>query len=142
MDTPWSQGPAFTPLLRSAVVEMLDDSLRLVPKGSVSSFEYLGLISLRSLRWQSAASRIPRNPLCSNGSQPGGERGAFLLRPNEGTNLTGMAVHTPEQIPEGTLPVHLPLPRDRANRPVPWALRGPATAFIRICPEAETWPST
>ena len=73
---------------------------------------------------------------------PGG-RGAFLcLRPNEGTDLTGMAVHTPKQRPEGPLPAHVPLPRDGPSLPVPLAMRGPATAFIRICPEAETWPPT
>jgi hypothetical protein len=37
----------------------------------------------------------------------------------------------PEQTPEGPVPAQVPLPRIRLNRPVPWALHGPATAFIR-----------
>jgi hypothetical protein len=53
-----------------------------------------------------------------------------------------MAVQTPEQTPEGPVPFHVPLPRNLLNRPVPWAMRGPATALIRACPEAETLPST
>ena len=51
------------------------------------------------------------------------------------------AVQTPEQRPEGPVPAHVPLPRNRLNRPVPWAMRGPATAFIWTCPEAETRPA-
>ena len=70
----------------------------------------------------------------------GGVRGAY--RPDEETDLTAMALQTPEQTPEGPLPVHVPLPRNLLNRPVPWAIRGPATAFIRACPKAEMRPST
>ena len=51
------------------------------------------------------------------------------------------AVQTLEQRPEGPVPAHVPLPRNRLNRPVPWAMRGPATAFIWTCPEAETRPA-
>ena len=50
------------------------------------------------------------------------------------------AVQTPEQRPEGPVPAHVPLPRNRLNCPVTWAMRGPATAFIRTCPESETRP--
>jgi hypothetical protein len=52
-----------------------------------------------------------------------------------------MALHTPLQMPEGPVPDQIPLPRDRLNRPVPRATRGPATAFILACPEPDTWPA-
>jgi len=51
-----------------------------------------------------------------------------------------MALQTPEQTPEGPVPAHVPLPRNRPNPPVSWAMRGPATASIRTLPEAETRP--
>jgi hypothetical protein len=51
-----------------------------------------------------------------------------------------MALQTPEQRPEGPRPAQVPLPRSGPNRPVPWAVRGPATAFIWACPEVETRP--
>lgn len=53
-----------------------------------------------------------------------------------------VAVQTPEQTPEGPVPFHSPTPRDRLNRPIPFACRGPATAFILVCPEAATMPAT
>ena len=40
-----------------------------------------------------------------------------------------MALQVPEQTPEGPVPAHVPPPRSRLNLPVPWAMRGPATAF-------------
>jgi hypothetical protein len=51
-----------------------------------------------------------------------------------------MALQTPVQTPEGPVPAHVPLPRSRLNRPVPWAMRGPATALKLACPEAATRP--
>ena len=40
----------------------------------------------------------------------------------------------PEQTPEGPVPADLPLAWDRLNTPLPLAMRGPATAFILVCP--------
>src|SRR4029077_20725728 len=51
------------------------------------------------------------------------------------------AVQTPEQTPEGPVPVHLPLPLTRVNRPVPTASRGPATPLILVAPEPEMRPA-
>jgi hypothetical protein len=42
-----------------------------------------------------------------------------------------MAFQTPEQSPDGPVPAHVPLPRSRLKRPMPWALLGPATALMR-----------
>jgi hypothetical protein len=59
-----------------------------------------------------------------------------------------VAFQMPEQMPEGPVPAHVPVPanallsRSRPNRPVPLVLRGPATAFILTCPEAEMRPAT
>jgi hypothetical protein len=44
---------------------------------------------------------------------------AYCLVPSEGADLTAMALQTPEQTPEGPVPAHIPLPRNRLNRPVP-----------------------
>src|SRR5262249_16336729 len=52
-----------------------------------------------------------------------------------------IAFQTPDQTPDGPVPAQVPLPRNPLNRPIPCALRGPATAFIRTCPEAETRPT-
>src|SRR6476469_9002327 len=51
------------------------------------------------------------------------------------------AVQTPAQTPEGPVPVHLPLPFTRVNRPVPTAWRGPATPLILVAPEPEMRPA-
>jgi hypothetical protein len=63
----------------------------------------------------------------------------FALR-SSSVHHERLALQMPEQSPEGPRPAQVPLPRTEPRRPVPRAVRGPATAFIWTCPEAETRP--
>ncbi len=51
-----------------------------------------------------------------------------------------VALHTPEQRPDGPVPLHVPLPLRRPKRPAPCAVRGPVIAVMRVLPEAATRP--
>jgi hypothetical protein len=62
------------------------------------------------------------------------------LRRRRRSRYDRVALQTPEQRPEGPLPFQVPLARAPLNRPVPCAMRGPATAVSDTLPDADTRP--
>lgn len=72
---------------------------------------------------------------CRDGARP-------MVAPFLRVRYERTAVQMPEQTPDGPVPFHFPLPLAFVNCPVPLARRGPATAFILVCPPPEMRPST
>ena len=52
------------------------------------------------------------------------------------------AFQTPEHVPKGIRPRHVPAPRPPESRPDPWAVWGPAETLMLTWPEGDTRPET